>query len=240
MKTKRIIILLYLLIIIVTSNEMLLGQQAPYQINLKQEISMQYLLYLPQEYNVDTTKHFPLLLFLHGSGESGDNIEKVKTHGPPKLIAEGKNFPFIVLSPQNPDINKLWNAEAVTALLEHIEINYRVDPTRIHLAGLSRGAYGAWQVAIQNPSKFASLTLISGVSPGFYVKWLKDTPIWVFHGEDDDVIPVSESDNVVKELKDNGQNVRYTRYPNTGHDAWTQTFDNPELFEWMLEQRIRK
>jgi predicted peptidase len=62
-------------------------------------------------------------------------------------------------------------------------------------------------------------------------------PIWIFHGEDDDVIPVSESDNVVKELRENGQNVRYTRYPNTGHDAWTQTFENPELFKWMIEQK---
>lgn len=237
MKTIRILVIICLFVNTNTSIDKLLAQQTPYQINLKQEISMQYLLYLPQEYEVDTTKLFPLLLFLHGSGESGENIEKVKTHGPPKLIAEGKNFPFIVLSPQNPDINKLWDAEAVSALLENIESTYRIDPTRIHLAGLSRGAYGAWQVAIQNPNKFASLIVISGVSPGYYVKWLKNTPIWVFHGEDDDVIPVTESDNAVKELQGNGQNVKYTRYPNTGHDAWTRTFENPELFKWVLEQQ---
>jgi predicted peptidase len=228
----------FLFILLFPGNQILIAQQVPHQISIETKVDMKYLLYLPKAYDTDTSAYFPLLLFLHGSGESGDNIEKVKTHGPPKLIANGMEFPFIVLSPQNPDINKLWDENAVISLLDNIQKNYRVDPKRIHIAGLSRGAYGVWQVAIQNPARFASLTAICGVAPGYYVKWLKDMPIWVFHGEDDNVIPISESDNVVRELKANGQNVRFTRYPNTGHDAWTKTFDNPELFKWMLEQSL--
>lgn len=238
MKSIIFICTYFLLFILLPEKQILVAQQTPHQITLESKVDMQYLLYLPKSYETDTTVSFPLLLFLHGSGESGDNIEKVKTHGPPKLIDNGTEFPFIVLSPQNPDINKLWDDNAIILLLDNIQKNYRVDSKRIHIAGLSRGAYGVWQVAIQNPTRFASLVAICGVAPGFYVKWLKNLPIWVFHGEDDDVIPVSESDNVVKELQDNGQNVRYTRYPNTGHDAWTQTFDNPELLKWMLEQSL--
>ncbi len=214
------------------------GQQTGHRITLTPEFDLQYLLYLPEAYAADTAAEFPLLLFLHGGGECGDNLEVVKVNGPPKLVEEGTSFPFLILSPQNPRCDKLWEPGIVIDLLDAIVGAYRVDTTRIYLTGLSRGGFGAWMTAIQYPRRFAALIPVCGVAPAFYGKWLGQMPIWVFHGEDDPVIPVSESDNIVRELKENGNPVRYTRYPDTGHDAWTRTYENPEVFEWMLQQRL--
>ena len=105
---------------------------------------------------------------------------------------------------------------------------------------MSRGGYAAWRMAMQYPEKFAALVAICGVAPTFYSRWLRDMPVWVFHGEDDGTIPVSESDKIVEEMRNRGQNVKYTRYPNTNHDSWTETFNNPELYEWLLKQSLSK
>jgi predicted peptidase len=214
-------------------------QQTPHKAVLQSRHEIQYLLYLPAGYHQNPSQQYPLLLFLHGGGETGNDIEKVKTHGPPRLIHEGRDFPFIVVSPQNPEENGFWNETALIELLNQIQSDYRVDGNRVHLSGLSRGGYGAWRLAMSNPDRFASLITISGVSPAFYSRWLKDMPVWVFHGEDDPVIPVGESDEVVKQMQQRGQNVRYTRYKQTGHDAWTQAYDEEELFPWMLEQILK-
>ena len=131
------------------------AQQNAFRVTLQPVMEMQYLLYLPEAYENEPETEFPLLLFLHGGGESGDNIERVKTHGPPSMIEKGKDFPFLVLTPQNPHPRKLWNETALMALLDQIEKDYRVDRTRIWVAGLSRGAYGAWRLAIQYPERFA-------------------------------------------------------------------------------------
>lgn len=125
------------------------AQQKEYRVELKPVLEMQYLLYLPEGYESETESEFPLLLFLHGGGESGDNIEMVKTHGPPSLIEEGKSFPFLVLTPQNPHPRKFWNETALIALLDKIQQDYRVDPKWVWVAGMSRGGYGAWRMAIQ-------------------------------------------------------------------------------------------
>ncbi len=102
---------------------------------------------------------------------------------------------------------------------------------------MSRGGFGAWSLAIQYPEYFAAIAPICGVSNPNYAGWLPDIPIWIFHGEDDSVIPVSESIEMYDALKAKGRNVKLTLYPDTDHDSWTKTFENPELYEWMLEQR---
>src|SRR4029079_13721099 len=102
-------------------------------------LSARYLLYLPKEYGKDPQQKWPLVLFLHGSGESGDDLEKVKTHGPPKLVAQGKEFPFLLVSPQAPSAREWWNNEVLVALLDEVMQKYAVDPDRVYLTGLSMG-----------------------------------------------------------------------------------------------------
>lgn len=97
-----------------------------------------YYLYLPGQYHQDSQAKFPLLIFLHGSGESGDSLAKVKTHGPPKLIAQGRQFPFLVVSPQAP-LQRGWQSETLNSMLEELKTKYRIDPDRVYLTGLSRG-----------------------------------------------------------------------------------------------------
>lgn len=198
---------------------------------------LQYLLYTPNAESKPVSG-FPLVLFLHGGGEGGSDIEKVKKHGLPKLIEGGESFPFIVVSPQNPSETQFWDDQQLICLLDELEAQLPVDPSRIYLTGLSRGGYGAWRLAIQNPDRFAAFVPISGGGTVPYAKKLKDVPTWVFHGARDRVIPLVESQRMVDALRQVDGNVKFTIYPEAGHDAWTETYDNPELYKWLLEQKI--
>ena len=195
---------------------------------------LHYLLALPEGYTPDG-EPLPLLLFLHGGGESGSDLEKVKRHGPPKLIEAGRNFPFIVVSPQNPGSAAFWDEDVLIRLLDHLQATLNVDSDRIYLTGLSRGGYGAWMLALENPGRFAAFIPISGAAPSPYAAWLKDLPTWVFHGALDPVIPVTESERMVAAIQARGGDVRLTVYPDAKHDAWTATYDNPEIYEWLLQ-----
>ncbi|TWT48184.1 Alpha/beta hydrolase family protein [Rubripirellula amarantea] len=198
--------------------------------------TMQYLLALPEAYASNTSERFPLLLFLHGGGESGSDIEKVKTHGPPKQIAAGMSLPFVLLAPQNPHESQFWDDQTLADLLDSIESDYRIDPDRIYLSGMSRGGFGAWRLAIQKPNRFAALVPICGGGDAPYAKKINHLPTWVFHGAKDPVIPISESQQMVDALEAAGGNVMFTIYPEADHDSWTETYDNPRVYQWMLEQ----
>jgi|SRR6056297_2487576 len=198
---------------------------------------LNYYLYLPDNYKPDSGEKFPLLLFLHGGGESGDSLVAIKRNGPPKLITEGKNFPFLILAPQNPYQNKWWNTRAVKQLLDSIVATNNVDLNRVYLTGLSRGGGAAWEMAVQYPQTFAAMAVVCGMAPLPYASWInKEMPIWVFHGEDDKSIPVSESDDMVAKLKEMGYDIKYTRYPGVGHDSWIQAYETEELYDWFVEQ----
>jgi len=197
-----------------------------------------YYLYFPEGYDSEADMDFPLLLFLHGGGESGGNLEEVKSNGPPKLIAEGNDFPFIILAPQNPHEKKWWNTHAIMALLDDIVANNRVDEKRIYLTGLSRGGGAAWELAVQYPEKFAALAVVCGMSPLPYAGWVdKEMPIWVFHGTEDKSISFSESEEMVKKLKSLGHDVKFTSYEGVGHNSWEKAYATEELYEWFVEQK---
>ncbi|WP_373519241.1 prolyl oligopeptidase family serine peptidase [Pricia sp.] len=197
-----------------------------------------YYLYYPEDYEDVTDKKFPLLLFLHGGGESGDSLIKVRRNGPPKLIARGKKFPFLILAPQNPHKKKWWDTRAVKQLLDTIVANNRVDKSRIYLTGLSRGGGAAWEMAVQFPETFAAMAVVCGMTPVPYASWIdKNMPIWVFHGAEDKSIPVSESDEMVKKLREMGYDVRYTKYKGVGHNSWIQAYDTETLYEWFVKQK---
>jgi predicted peptidase len=199
--------------------------------------SLIYYLYFPKDYESEKNKKFPLLLFLHGGGESGDSLSTIKSNGPPKLIVEGKQFPFLILAPQNPYKKKWWNTRAVAQLLDTIVENNRVDKNRVYLTGLSRGGSAAWEMAVQYPDKFAAMAVVCGMTPLPYANWInKDLPIWVFHGDQDKSIPISESVNMVDKLKAMGYDVKFTIYEGVGHNSWLQAYSNEELYEWFMKQ----
>ena len=165
-------------------------------------------------------------------------MEEVKKHGPPKMMADGYPFPFLVLAPQNPYKKKWWNVHAVKQLLDVVIAENQVDTNRVYLTGLSRGGSAAWDMAVQYPDTFAALAVVCGIAPTPYAHWLdKGMPIWVFHGTDDPVIPVSESDDMVAKLQELGYDVKYDRYDGVGHNSWSRAYANDELYHWMNKQK---
>lgn len=229
-KIKLIVLILFITILFSAVH----AQQKSYTTQITVKTKMNYLLYIPQE----KSELMPLLVFLHGGGESGDDIEKVKKHGSPKLIEAGKEFPFYVLSPQNPYEKGFWDDRVIYNLMQKIIHENSIDTNRIYLVGLSRGGYGAWRLAMNNPDVFAAMAVICAASaPENYTGWVKNIPVWIFHGKKDETVPFSESVDMAMALEKEGADVKLTLYPEAGHDAWTQTFENEEFFDWLLKHR---
>ncbi len=199
--------------------------------------NLKYYLYYPEDY-FDSEQEFGLLLFLHGGGESGRNVEEIKDTGPPKMLADGKQFPFLILAPQNSHAKKWWNTDAVVQLLDSVVNTNRVDKNRIYLTGLSRGGSASWELATQYPDKFAAMAVVCGMTPLPYAHWIdKNMPIWVFHGDLDDVVNVEESDKMVEKLREMGHDVRYTRYKGVGHNAWGRAYTTDSLYTWFANKK---
>ena len=201
-------------------------------------LRLKYLLFLPQEYA--SHKQWPLILFLHGAGERGDDLNMIKKHGIPKVVEERPDLPFITVSPQCPE-ESWWTeqTEALSALLDEIVNDYPVDRTRIYLTGLSMGGYGTWSLALREPERFAAIAPICGglFGPAGVVSALKEMPIWAFHGAKDPVVPIEQQERLVRVLQECGGNIRFTVYPEAEHDSWTEPYNNPALYEWFLEHR---
>jgi predicted peptidase len=210
------------------------GQQQGAQLERDRKVTMNYLIYLPKDY--DQKESWPLLLFLHGAGERGDDLELVKVHGPPKLIAQGKEFPFIVVSPQCPD-GKHWQAVELAALLDEICEKHKVDEDRIYVTGLSMGGFGTWALAAYQPERLAAILPICGGGERFWARNIAELPAWVFHGAKDEAVPLERSEQMVEALQKAGAEVKFTVYEDVAHDSWTQTYENPEVYEWLLQQK---
>lgn len=202
-----------------------------------------YALYLPPGYESGGDKRWPLLFFLHGAGERGDNLDLVSIYGPLMQVKEGRELPFIVVAPQCPE-NWTWDRslEELDQLFLEIVRNYSVDLERIYVTGLSMGGYGTWHWAVHQPRAFAALVPICGGAmwlTGFpeRVAVLKDVPIWTFHGTADDVVPPERSEELVEVLLNLNAPIRFTKYAGVGHDSWSLAYVEPELIPWLLEQR---
>jgi predicted peptidase len=201
--------------------------------------SLHYLISYPEGYERDTAD-WPLVLFLHGGGEGGSDLERVKTHGLPKHVSAGERFPFVTLAPQNRHLRGFWDVTALGQLLDSIQATSSIDPDRIYLTGMSRGGLGAWMLAMQYPGRFAALAPVCGAVPASYTIWIeKDLPIWAFHGADDGLILPSESVNMIEALRQRGMEIspRLTIYEGIGHNAWDPAYADPRLYKWMLSQR---
>ncbi len=218
---------------------------ATQQPDLQKEISAEvvvktthkFLLYLPDDY--EEQESHALLLFLHGAGERGDGeLEKVKIHGPPKQIKNGKKFPCIVVSPQCK-YGSWWEPWQLSALLDHVEANYKVDKDRVYVTGLSMGGYGTWNLAVREPNRFAAIAPICGGGDARVAKYTPafKVPTWAFHGAKDAVIPLSESQEMVDVLKSRNVEVKMTVYPEVGHNAWEKAYHGDELYDWLFAHK---
>ncbi|OYP31151.1 prolyl oligopeptidase family serine peptidase [Rhodopirellula sp. MGV] len=210
------------------------SQQAM-ELDVTIQVRMRYLISLPEDYSADG-KPVPLLLFLHGAGERGSDLNKVKKHGPPKLIEGGKSMPFLVVSPQC-ESGQRWEPYQLTALLDEVIRTHNVDESRVYLSGLSMGGFGTWALAAYTPDRFAAIAPICGGGESFLTRQIKDVPIWVFHGAKDSVVPLERSEVMVEALKKAGGEPRFTVYPDAEHDSWTETYNNPELYTWLLSHQ---
>ena len=205
-------------------------------------VNLDYLLFLPKDYDAQPRKQWPVILFLHGAGERGSDVWAVAQHGPPKLVREKPGFPFIVISPQCPE-RQTWQNDALLALLTDVLKQYRGDPTRVYLTGLSMGGFGSWSLGLENPDRFAAIAPICGggdplktllVDPK-KADALKTLGVWAFHGGKDPVVKLAESERMVAAVRQTGNaDVQFTVYPEAGHDSWTEAYNNPKLYEWFL------
>jgi predicted peptidase len=218
------------------------GQHAHvFQVQIgKRSVRLNYLLYVPASYGQDPYAKYPLVVFLHGSRETGKDINRVKKAVLPARLESEADFPAIVLSPQSPVQSWDGSVPVITALLDELEADFSIDPDRVYVSGLSMGAYGAWALAMKNQDRFAAIVSVVG---GYFYSAkqlcvLKDIPIWVFAGKKDRNVNPKESVAIVNALEKCGGKPRFTFYEDANHDqGWQRAYADPEFFAWLLEQR---
>ena len=219
-------------------NSVQLGQH-PYAFQSSSGTEVRFLLYLPENY--DPHQQWPLILFLHGRGERGMDIELIKAQPLPKLLETQSNLPFIVVSPQLPSGDWSHYIDPVDELLTHLEATLPIDSSRLYLTGLSLGGFGVWNYALRYPDRFTAIAPIAGwyIYQGEQVPEdiciLSKLPIWVFHGGGDTIIEPYHSQVLVDALMACGSDVKFTLYPNVEHDiAWINAYNDPALYERFL------
>ena len=206
-------------------------------------VRMPYLAITPA--NFRSQRRWPLILFLHGSEQRGNDLNLLKVNGPPKYALNNPDFPFVVVAPQLA-LGKIWDGDAVAALAKQLIARFKIDPARIYLTGLSTGGYGTWSAALKHPERFAAVAPVSGggntVIPkhaeGAQLDALRSLGVWAFHGGSDSVVDPSESQRMIGELQRIGAgDVRLTIYPGAPHDIWSQVYDSPALYDWFLQHQ---
>lgn len=208
--------------------------EAEFTATITREVGYRFLIYLPKDYDADEAVRWPLVVFLHGAGERGDELAKVAVHGPPMQAARGDDLPFIVVAPQCP-AGSWWDPDAVAALARHVTREHRVDASRVYLTGLSMGGFGTWETAAKHPDLFAAIAPVCGGGNPLWGHGLARTPVWAFHGDADSVVPPAMTEVMAFGMRRFGRaEPRLTIYPDVGHDSWVRAYNDPELYRWLL------
>jgi len=203
--------------------------------HLGEDQDYKFLSYIPRDHE-PTPKPKPLLLFLHGSGERGSDVQVVRKWGPLNWLEDGHPEPMIVIEPQCPE-DEWWDPVRLARLIDKVSAQYKVDPKRIYVTGLSMGGFGSLEFAATYPDRVAAVASLSGgENPGLAPR-LKNIPIWFFHGALDPVVPPSASADLAHVLQKSGGPVELTIYPKVGHDKWDMTYNNPALYSWFLSHK---
>ena len=199
-------------------------------------MTLKYIVYMPE----GLSGELPLVLFLHGAGERGKNIDLVGMHGFPKQAKAGINLPFILVTPQCP-LDRYWSEPELVDGLIDIQKScfqkFNVDTERFYVTGLSMGGYGTYALASKIPHKIAAALPICGAADLKTIHQMKNIPTWIFHGDQDQVVPVKNSLDAFEILEPINPNVHLTIYEGIGHDSWTETYQNPDVLDWMLSQQ---
>lgn len=182
----------------------------------------------------DETKQYPAILHLHGAGSRGNDLNQLYENPFYRSIRKYDSFPFVVFGPQCHKDTWFDLFEQLGRFSCYIKNLTFIDPARIYLIGVSMGGYAAWQLAMSLPEVFAAVVPICGGGMYWNAGRLKNVPIWAFHGKKDDTVFCEESEKMVNAVNQNGGSARLTIYPENGHDAWNDTFQNPEVFQWLL------
>ena len=196
-----------------------------------------YVKYLPKDY--DESKKYPLVFFLHGAGERGDDLDVASRHGFMKHVREsGKEYPFIFIAPQCP-FDKYWGCytESLLAFLDDICDTLPIDRERIYLTGLSMGGTGTWMLAMADPARFAAIAPVCGSGIYWHGTVLVDMPIFMYHGDCDDIVPIQESTAMLTSINKRGGDAKLKICYGIGHDAWDIAYDGDELVNWLLSHK---
>ena len=215
------------------------GKQVELELKNKEGESIPFLLYLPRDYKSEEGQ-WPLMLFLHGRGESNGPLSLVMKWGPPRKVERGENLPYILVSPQCPRKDN-WNStkqqSLLIQLLDHIQDTYQTDKDKVFLTGLSMGGHGSWRLAADHADRFAAVAPICGGGKPEDADKLKRLPIWVFHGDQDNVVPYKRSVEMVDAIKQaGGRTIQFTTLEGIGHNSWSAAYAKPELYQWMNQQ----
>lgn len=202
---------------------------------IKPSVSFNYLVAVPENFCADAK--LPMIVFLHGSGERGDDVERVKLNGLAKTYEKHTPRGFIVLSPQCP-AGRVWNnyVEELMELIETVANEYGADKKRISITGLSMGGFGTWEMGISYPDYFSAMAPICGGGMEWRAEILKDIPIKAFHGVLDEVVPVKRSIEMVKAVNRAGGKATITLYGKLGHNSWDAAYTGSELVDWLISQ----
>ncbi|MFG6415697.1 dienelactone hydrolase family protein [Roseateles sp. DC23W] len=206
------------------------GEQRAWELD-----GQRFWIWLPRDY-AQRSERWPLVVFLHGSGERGTDLAKVKVHGPPKLIAAGAAWPAIVVSPQCED-GRRWDPERLHRLLGELKARLHVDAQRCVGTGLSMGGFGMWQWACRHPRDLAAIAPVCGYGDPVEVAAMRDVPVRAYHGDQDTVVPLAPHIACVDALRAAGGKASLTIYPGVGHDSWTRAYNDPDLLPWLLAQK---
>jgi len=213
-----------------------------------------YRLLKPMDY--DSQEKYPLVVFFHGAGERGDDNHRQLVHGMNEFASDQmmEKYPCFVAAPQCPQgvqwVDTPWTADKHSMpdqptapmrlsveLLPVLDKEFSIDPRRIYVMGLSMGGFGAWDAVQRHPNRFAAVVSVCGGGDLARAADIAHIPVWLFHGDSDGVVKTKRSRDMIDALKRAGGSPRYTEYPNTGHDSWSATYSNPEMYDWLFSQR---
>jgi Putative esterase/MORN repeat variant len=213
----------------------------------RRNVSYRYLSYLPRDYEADTVRTWPLVIYLHGGSDRGTDLKKLYSSGIPDQVYRGRAFPFIMLAPQCPEHLRWSTDDWFENFYKEVTARYRIDPDRVYLTGPSLGGSGTWYIAGRYPGTFAAIAPMSGFTSHLddidrNIDTLLDMPVWAFHGKLDTVVPFEETERIIRRLEGRDRNLRFSAEPELGHEIHWQVYPGQEIYDWLLrfDRRSRR